>query len=114
MNIKRWFNGKKDWIYKRRYICIYIYFNWWWFTFRWGLFYCKKEERHRNIIQRTLENGITDDGEGKYTVRIAPENTEKLQPGSYLYDLEIRDNQDVLTPLKGTMKLAYDITYEEE
>ena len=77
-------------------------------------FTVRKKKDTEILFQRSLENGITDDGEGKYTVRIAPENTEKLQPGSYLYDLEIRDNQDVLTPLKGTMKLAYDITYEEE
>lgn len=82
----------------------------------------RKNKDDPNIIfQKSLSNGITDEGlinstddysgDRLYRVRIAPEDTKTISPNTYVYDLEITKNGDVLTPLKGKMKITYDITY---
>ena len=62
----------------------------------------------------TSENGeVTDQGDGKYLVRVAPVATENLMPGQYVYDLQIDYGDDVLTPLIGTLKIDYGVTEGE-
>ena len=73
-------------------------------------FTCKKTTTDTtNIFQRTLNNGITLDGD-TYSVRIAPECTALLQAGRYYYDLEITVGSDVFTLLLGQLELLPDIT----
>ena len=61
----------------------------------------------------TSDNGeVTDQGDGKYLVRVAPVATENLAPGTYVYDLEFNYGPDVMTPLIGTLKIEYGVTEE--
>ena len=65
------------------------------------------------LFQKTLGNGIElDHIEGNnyyYKVRIAPEDTENLEPKKYYYDFEIRLNDDVFTVLKGILDIEFDV-----
>ena len=62
------------------------------------------------IFKKSLGDGITDAGNGKYRVRVAPEDTDFVEVGSYYYDLEIGKNGDIYTVLKGRLKIEQDIT----
>ena len=76
-----------------------------------AFFTCKKNVTEGAVFQKSLGNGITKLDEGKYVVRIAPEDTEDLDPGKYFYDLEIGANGDKFTILKGVLELERDITH---
>lgn len=58
----------------------------------------------------TTVDGITLIEEGKYAVRIAPEDTENLEVGKYYYDLQIGVNGDVFTVKRGILELEADVT----
>ena len=74
-------------------------------------FTCKKNHGEAPMFQKSLGNGITKQETNKYVVRIAPDDTENLQPGKYFYDLEIGANGDRFTILKGVLELERDVTY---
>lgn len=57
--------------------------------------------------------GVTQQDDGKYVVRVAPELTANLTPAQYVYDLQIDYGDDVLTPLIGTLKIDYGVTEGE-
>lgn len=65
------------------------------------------------IFQKSLNNGITLDSYSGddyiYRVRIAPSDTEELEPKKYYYDLEISVNGDRYTLLKGILEIEFDI-----
>ena len=68
------------------------------------------------IFQKTLDNGIslvdnTEEGY-VYAVRVAPEDTNNIDKGTYYYDLQIDINGDVFTPLIGKYKITDDVTRE--
>lgn len=73
-------------------------------------FTCKKNVTEGAVFQKSLGDGITKQDEGKYVVRIAPGDTENLEPGKYFYDLEIGANGDKFTILKGVLELERDYT----
>lgn len=74
-------------------------------------FSCKKNADDENYaFQKSLGDGISKVSNGKYRIRIAPEDTENLEVGNYLYDLEIGLNGDKFTLLKGILTLEEDIT----
>lgn len=62
-------------------------------------------------FQKTLNNGITADGDGRYTVRVAPADTATKTPGLYHYDLEFTIGSNVYTPMKGTLRMHMDVTH---
>lgn len=66
------------------------------------------------IFQKTLDDGIElDHIDGNvyyYKVRVAPSDTQELEPKKYYYDLEINVNEDTFTILKGILDVSYDIT----
>lgn len=66
-----------------------------------------------SLFQKSLDNGIEldhiDGNNYYYKVRIAPEDTENLEPKKYYYDFEIRINGDVFTILKGILDLEFDV-----
>lgn len=64
------------------------------------------------VFQKSLGEGIAKIETGKYSVRIAPEDTEALELGTYYYDLEIGLNGDIFTIVKGKLQLTYDVTRE--
>ena len=60
-------------------------------------------------FQKSLDDGITTDNED-YLIRIAPEDTQELTPGRYLYDVELKFGADVYTVLMGRIELIEDVT----
>lgn len=66
------------------------------------------------LFSKSLDNGISlieyieEDDIRKYAVRVAPEDTEDLQSGTYYYDLEIGINGDVFTIMKGKFIIEQD------
>ena len=72
---------------------------------------CKKNFTDEEpIFQKSLEDGITKDSDGKYVVRVAPNDTKDVEAGIYFYDLQIGANGDVYTVLRGYLKLEWDVT----
>ena len=49
--------------------------------------------------------------QGKYQVRVAPEDTEDISAGIYNFDLEIQWGTDRYTPVWGSLKIINDETY---
>lgn len=70
------------------------------------------------VVQKSLDAGIEKVGEigeeVKYRVRVAPEDTEDLTPGLYVYDLQIGVNGDVFTIMSGQLEIKADVTRTEE
>lgn len=70
------------------------------------------------VVQKSIGDGITkveDSGEEvKYRVRVAPEDTQDLTPGTYVYDLQIGVNDDIYTILSGKLEIKADVTRTEE
>lgn len=74
-------------------------------------FTCKlNHDDDTNIFQKDLTDGISLVETGKYRVRVAPEDTESVELGTYYYDLQIGKNSDVFTILKGVLEIEYDVT----
>lgn len=79
-------------------------------------FTCRKDKLRETpiLFQLSLDNGINDLGENKYQVVISSEMTKDLAPSSYYYDLQLNINDTVKTPLKGKLKLTWDVTGDED
>ena len=80
-----------------------------------AFFTCKRNHDDEvELFQKTLNDGITldsvENGDYFYRVRIAPEDTELIEPGKYYYDLQISVNGDVFTILKGVLTLDFDVS----
>lgn len=63
-----------------------------------------------NVFQKALEDGIEKIDDGKYVVRVAPEDTENVTAGQYYYDCQIGLNGDVYTILLGLLNILQDVT----
>lgn len=65
------------------------------------------------IFTKSLGDGIEldhiENDDYYYRVRIAPEDTEDLEPKKYYYDLEISVNGERYTLLKGILDIEFDI-----
>lgn len=66
------------------------------------------------IFQKSLNNGITNLGDGVYSVRVAPEDTAQMFPKAYRYDIEIGINDDIFTPFAGDLILERGSTQHEQ
>lgn len=80
-----------------------------------AFFSVKKDLEDEDYILRVqLGDGITKVGTSEaaiyYRVRVAPELTENIAPGSYHYDLEIGLNGDIFTVLRGVLTILRDVT----
>lgn len=76
-----------------------------------AFFTCKRNaDDTEYLFQKRLGYGIYADQEGKYGVRIAPEDTQNIDPGLYYYDVEVGVNNDIFTILEGRLKIVQDIT----
>ena len=82
-------------------------------------FTCKENPNDETAyFTRTLDagNGISQvayDSSADTTTfccRVAPENTEELDPARYYYDLELAVGGDVFTLMKGRLTLERDVT----
>lgn len=62
-------------------------------------------------FQKKLSDGtITFTDDGYYHFTIKPDDTYKLQYGSYDFDIEVKIGNYVKTIAKGKLKLTYEIT----
>ena len=76
-----------------------------------AFFTCKDVPTSDDVIfQKSLGDGITDNGDGTYTVRVAPQDTEDVTAGAYYYDCQIGINGDVFTILIGLLTILQDVT----
>lgn len=76
-----------------------------------AFFTCKKNgDDTEFLFRKSLGNGIYAAENGKYGVRIAPEDTQNIEPGLYYYDVEIGVNGDIFTILQGRLKILQDTT----
>lgn len=66
------------------------------------------------VIQKTIGDGISKISAGRYRVRVAPEDTQSLDSGYYIYDFEIQANSDVFTLLRGLLNLLQDVSVPED
>lgn len=77
-------------------------------------FSCKNIPDGEILFQKSLNDGIEHvkqiGNKLYYRVRIAPQDTKKLEIGRYHYDVEIRINSDVFTILNGILKIEKEIT----
>jgi hypothetical protein len=71
---------------------------------------CRKSYTEPPVFQKSLGHGISKTGEGQYVFRVAPEDTEPLEPGKYHYDVQIGANGDVFTVLDGILEIRRDVT----
>lgn len=65
---------------------------------------------HVSLTSPGASGGVTNEGDGLYTVRVAPAATVNLTPGPYVYDLQITYGSDVFTPLRGSFRIGPDVT----
>ena len=74
-------------------------------------FSCKQNSQDTEyLFQKSLDYGITQDENNRFSVRIAPSDTQNLEPGQYWYDLEIQKNGDVFTIFRGVLDILPQIT----
>lgn len=70
------------------------------------------------LFEKSLGNGITlveydeETDTRKYAIRVAPEDTQNIQAGSYFYDLQVMVNDDVFTIMKGKFIIEPDVSRE--
>ena len=74
-------------------------------------FTCKKDLTDVAVVfQKSLNNGITRDDAGLYTVRVAPDDTKSIKAGKYFYDLQVGAGDDVFTIMRGVLEIEQDVT----
>ena len=75
-----------------------------------AFFTCKSVPTSDDVIfRKSLGNGITQNDDGAYIVRVAPEDTENVTAGAYYYDCQIGLNGDVFTILLGLLTILQDV-----
>ena len=65
------------------------------------------------VVECTNGSGIeledyTDDT-ATFSVFVAPNQTKELDPARYYYDLQIKDDDNVLTLMRGCLTIVYDV-----
>lgn len=76
-----------------------------------AFFSCKANKGDEDyIFQKSLNDGVFKIENGKYGIRVAPQDTEGIEAGIYYYDLQIQVNLDVFTVLIGRLEIVQDIT----
>lgn len=74
-------------------------------------FTCRTYKDREIVFQKTLEDGCVKLEQGKYQIRVAPEDTENVQAGTYRIDLQAEWGADRYTLMSGTLKINQDETY---
>lgn len=62
------------------------------------------------VFQKTIDD-MTIDQDGTFHFTIEPEDTQALDIGNYVYDIEVTDSDYVQTISKGTLKLTAEATW---
>lgn len=74
-------------------------------------FSCKSSYSEQDyVFQKSLGDGIARIDAGKYHVRVAPDDTDGIDPGKYYYDLQLCAGNDTYTVLSGTLEIRADVT----
>ena len=74
-------------------------------------FSCKRtKDDDAYVFQKTLGDGISAVTSSVYRVRIAPEDTNSVEPGTYAYDLQVGVNGDIYTIMAGDLEILPDVT----
>ena len=75
-------------------------------------FFSCKESYSANdyVFNKSLADGISKVSDGKYRVRVAPEDTIGVEAGVYFYDLQIGVNDDIFTIMKGSITIEPNVT----
>lgn len=63
------------------------------------------------LIQKTIDDCTFTDG--KYTFVIEPEDTDNLNYGLYVYDLEVKQEDYKKTISKGTFEITEEVTFTD-
>lgn len=78
-----------------------------------AFFTCKKNaDDESKLFQKSLTNGISKLEDGKYLVRVAPNDTAHIEQGQYPYDLQVGIDDEIYTIIKGNLMLDFDVTRE--
>ena len=76
---------------------------------------CKKNNKERTpLFQKSLSSGtITKIDDGDYQFFIEPEDTNDLQFGEYVFDIELINDSDprIKQTVSGTLRLAEETTW---
>ena len=67
------------------------------------------------LIQKTIKNGIYLEEDGYYHITLEPNETSKLNYGTYVYDIELKSISPKLfvkTLIEGTITLTDEVTWE--
>ena len=62
------------------------------------------------VLQKSLEDGVSLLEGTIYRIRVAPEDTQGVASGKYVYDLQIGVENDIYTILMGTLQITQDVT----
>lgn len=80
----------------------------------WKVYFTLKKNALKNDDNAPLKKDVTDHEaptEGKTKIVLAPSDTNTLQPGDYVFDIQVKKpNGDVITVVKGELKLEADVT----
>lgn len=75
----------------------------------------KRATSMRPVFQKTLSNGIELRDDGYYYVTIYPDDTARLNYGTYGYDIELKTASGVVkTVLIGSITLTEEYTFKED
>lgn len=66
------------------------------------------------LIQKTLEDGITVDDDFVYHIELTASDTDDLQFGEYVYDIEIKNGDKPKTIKKGTLTIDGEVTHAND
>lgn len=81
------------------------------------LYFTVKRDGYSNnfLFQKRLNEGIEFQDDGYYHITIEPSNTNGLDYGSYVYDIQLKRTQPkdyVKTLINGTITLTEEVTWE--
>ena len=77
-----------------------------WFTVK------ENANSKKNLIQKTLEDGISFTSDGYYHIVLKPIDTKKLKYKKYYYDIQVENAGVVNTIAYDRLKINAEITFE--
>ena len=79
-----------------------------------GIYFTMKRKGSDSVylFQERFGHGVEYVAVGTWRIRVAPEDTNDIDAGTYDYDLCVCSDNDVYTILIGKMKLLQDVTEE--
>lgn len=76
------------------------------FTVKWS------PEDEDYLFQKTKDDIAFDTNTYEYSIQIAPEDTNKLEYGDYVYDIEVIKNGEKRTIARGTYRITWESTWQ--